>query len=138
MSKNNKVEDIENKIEKLEEEVKELKEKDKIIIKEIEEINDKWYYSWQEFIRDFWYLSKFKFEDIKIYELREKVKHTIIKEICQDTNTLNIDKKDKEKTIEEILKELDLCRSNTIHLVYLFLKEQLIEDKKLIKYKKDK
>lgn len=177
MSLKEKVEELERKNEKLE---MELKSFENSVVDKLKD--DEKYFS--EYIKAILFLSRFKFEDIKMYELREKIKNTKIQDILklnnqvcifsflykEESNIRSIYKYGKDKiicdennwyidremlqqhyyglnyrfnniechgdrTIEEALNNLEDAYKFEIYSLYLYLKEQLEEDKKLMQYK---
>ena len=81
MSLRERVEELEREIEKLEDKYKNLEQELKNHKKSEEEktiVNNNFY---NEYIQAILYLSKFSFENIKMYELREKVKNTTLQTI---------------------------------------------------------
>lgn len=176
MSLRERVEELEKKNEKLEKRLKGLENSIPDKLKDDEEY-------FIEYIRAILFLSKFRFEDIKMYELRERIKNTKIKEVLRldkQINCLTLLYEDDysikynreeivcnpdrwfiesnvlktaryyirepyieiechgERTIEETLNNLEDAYKFEIYSLYLYLKEQLEEDKKLMQYKEEK
>lgn len=173
MSLKEKVEELERENEKLEMELKSFEDS---VVDKLKD--DEKYFS--EYIRAILFLSKFRFEDIKMYELREKIKNTKIQEVLRldsqincltllyrDDHSIKYNREEirckpdrwfiesnvfktaryyigepyieiechGEKTIEETLNNLEDAYKFEIYSLYLYLKEQLEEDKKLMQYK---